>query len=41
MSYAKIIGNPISFPEAMNVPGHQYEWEEVGPDILAFMSDNL
>lgn len=41
MSYAKIIGNPISFPEAMNVPGHQYEWKEVGPDILAFMSDNL
>jgi hypothetical protein len=41
MVYGKIIGKPVSFPEAMNVPGHQYTWSEVGPQISQFMGEEL
>lgn len=41
MSYTKIVGDPISFPEAMSVPGHQYYWAEVKPQVSEFFNRNL
>lgn len=41
MFYTKIIGQPISFPEAMSVPGHQYSWPEVGSQISEFFRQRL
>jgi hypothetical protein len=41
MAYSNIAGKPISFPEAMDVPGHQYAWKEVGPQVSAFLAHNL
>lgn len=41
MVYTKIIGRPISYPEAMSVPGHQYVWQDVGPQVATFLSNNL
>jgi len=41
MSYTRIAGRPISFPEAMDVPGHQYYWSEVEPQISNFIREKL
>jgi hypothetical protein len=41
MIYTKIIGKPISFPEAMNVPGHQYTWQEVEPAVSGFLQEKI
>jgi len=31
----------ISFSEAMRVPGHEYQWKEVSPEIISFLKVNL
>ncbi|HOS87903.1 MAG TPA: hypothetical protein PL093_00275 [Candidatus Pacearchaeota archaeon] len=41
MSYTRIAGRPISFPEAMDVPGHQYYWSEVEPQISNFIREKI
>lgn len=37
MVYSSVIGKPISFPEAMNVPGHNYLWSEIEPQVRPFL----
>lgn len=41
MVYTKVIGKPISFPEAMAVPGHQYNWPQVAPQVSSFVSQSF
>ncbi|MFA5368521.1 MAG: hypothetical protein WC303_00750 [Candidatus Paceibacterota bacterium] len=41
MAYGQLIGKPIRFSEAMSVPGHQYTWSEVGPQISQFLGEKL
>lgn len=41
MAYSRIINKPISYPEAMSVPGHQYAWQDVGPQVSNFISNEL
>ncbi|MDD5569415.1 MAG: hypothetical protein PHG23_03310 [Candidatus Pacebacteria bacterium] len=41
MIYTKIIGKPISYPEAMSVNGHQYSWMQVQPQVVGFLDREL
>jgi hypothetical protein len=41
MAYGQLTGKPIRFSEAMSVPGHQYTWSEVGPQISQFLGEKL
>jgi len=34
-------GQPARFAQVIHVPGHDYEWREVGPSITAFLRDQL
>lgn len=36
--YSQIIGQPISFAKAINVPGHEYDWSKIDSEIKPFLS---
>jgi len=38
---AKISGKNIAFSRAIQVPGHQYEWTKVSPEITTFLKEKM
>lgn len=39
--FSKINGQNLSFSQAIQVPGHQYYWSEISPQIITFLENKL